>query len=356
MDAIFFPRQDYPVEICDHRLGRKMTYTDCTDQFKFGGCYEWITALAKSKGIKISFFGYFAEFLADNFQQLAIPDFNNGDIWFDVYSYAPNIASKITGGGTITQEEWNTAYNDYLGNNFLIATGRKPIALSYSYNHYQDIQNYATQFLGCRKSGYLHNLTSYGIGCGIPNDLPYSFDNQKALTPTFEWWDEVMYGAVGRTFEQELQIVSDKIDETILNGGWIRNFTHYHSVYADDTQPYDDYMTLLSEKNQNNEIYFAGYGEAVAYLAFRQMISRAVMYSPVEHPSTQLFIRLEAQNTLGIDTDLLQVPISVKFSTVGTPLAGKTITSDCNLINLGNGDYIVEIPYTGRFPYAIIKG
>lgn len=113
---------------------------------------------------------------------------------------------------------------------------------------------------------------------------------------------------------------------------------------------------MLAELNEDNDICFAGYGEATAYLVYRQMITRAVMYSPNAHRSTQLFIRLEAQNTLGIDTALLQVPISVKFSTVGTPLAGKTITSDCNLINLGNGDYIVEIPYTGRFPYAIIKG
>ena len=78
------------------------------------------------------------------------------------------------------------------------------------------------------------------------------------------------------------------------------------------------------------------------------------MYSPVHESTSKLVIRLEAQNTLGIDTDLLQVPLSIKFSTVDTPLAGKTITSDCNLVTLGSGNYIVEIPYTGRFPKAVI--
>ena len=77
------------------------------------------------------------------------------------------------------------------------------------------------------------------------------------------------------------------------------------------------------------------------------------MYSPVMD-SDSLVIRLDARNTLGVDTDLLQVPISVKFSTAGTPLAGQTIKSDRNLVSLGNGDYIVEIPYSD-FPVAKIE-
>lgn len=354
MDAIFFPRKDYDVVVCQHRLGKKMTYTDCTDQLQFQRSYDWITAYAKSKGIKLSFFGRYAEFPTQDFVNKALPDLLSGHIWLDTYSYAPNIASKITGGGTITQEEWNTAYNDYVGKEFIQAVGKKPVALSYSYNN-TTFADFITQYLGGRKSGQSHNITSYGIGCGNPDNVPYSFESNKALINTFQWWDEVVHGTSGVTFAEEIQIVANKIDETILNGGWIRNFTHYHSVYDSDTQPYEDYLDMLSAKNANGEIYFSGYGEALAYLVYRQLITRAVMYSPNAKHSSQLVIRLEAHNTLGVDTDLLQIPISIKFSTVGTPLAGKNIASNCNLISLGGGDYIVEIPYMGRFPYAIIN-
>ena len=78
------------------------------------------------------------------------------------------------------------------------------------------------------------------------------------------------------------------------------------------------------------------------------------MYSPNEYHNTQLIIRLETNNTLNVDTDLLQTPNSVKFTTVGRPLAGMTIKSDRNLVSLGGGDYIVEIPFN-RFPYAVIE-
>lgn len=78
------------------------------------------------------------------------------------------------------------------------------------------------------------------------------------------------------------------------------------------------------------------------------------MYSPKKYSNSQLIIRLETVNNLGIDTDLLQVPISVKFSTVGTPLAGQSIKSNQNLINLGNNQYIVEIPYN-EYPAALME-
>ena len=225
--------------------------------------------------------------------------------------------------------------------------------MSYAYGN-QTYTDYVTpDFLSARNSGKLGG-TPYGVGYGNPNDLPYSMANYKTRQSTSRWYDD----AVGdSSFVSRLATLRTKVLETKENGGWYNNFTHWHSVITDgNLSVYEDYLDLLAELNGDGDIYFAGYGEAVAYLVYRQMVTRAVMYSPTAHHSTQLFIRLEAQNNLGINTDLLVVPISVKFSTVGTPLAGKTLYSDCNLVNLGNGDYIVEIPYSGRFPYAIIRG
>mgnify|MGYP007092167872 CR=1 FL=1 len=56
MNVVFFPRNDYPnnIEVCGHRLGKKMTYTECTDYFPQESVQ--IAELFKDNGIKASCF------------------------------------------------------------------------------------------------------------------------------------------------------------------------------------------------------------------------------------------------------------------------------------------------------------
>lgn len=76
--------------------------------------------------------------------------------------------------------------------------------------------------------------------------------------------------------------------------------------------------------NASGDIAFCGYGEALAYMVFREIIEE------VEYKTEngKLVITLQCNDHLPIDYDLLQVPISLKVS---------------------NGDKacIVEIPYSG---------
>ena len=70
MDVVFFPRNDYPhnVEICPHRLGKRMTYTEQTDGVLYNISYPQFTALAKTRGIKLGCFyniGYTDPSVAD---------------------------------------------------------------------------------------------------------------------------------------------------------------------------------------------------------------------------------------------------------------------------------------------------
>ena len=355
MEAIFFPRKDYDVEVCGHRLGKKMTYTDQTDvqNVQAGGIntFSAYMGLAKARDIKVGCFMLLSSPVEDTGGFIKT-DYENGKLWLDAYSLAPNISTKITNGQTITQAEWNEAYLSYIYPNFKGFVGKKPVALSYSYGNVT-FKDYVSQFLGGRNSAYEGN-TDYGVGYGTPNNQSYSFSRFCSKTGTTRWYDYAK--TQGNDFSGSLAQVSAKIDETLLNGGWLNNFTHWHNYWQDGNEQWaETYLNLLQTKNANGQIYFAGYGEAIAYLVYRQLITRAVMYSPVQNQTTQLIIRLQVDNTLGIDTDLLQVPISIKFSTSGTPLFGKTLTSNRNLISLGSGDYIVEIPYTGRFPYAIIN-
>lgn len=352
MDAVFFPRNDYPnnVEICAHRFGKKMTYTDQTDGQHTELSYAPYMLLAKTRGIKVGCFLQLNNPIADSVGMK--DDYDNGDIWFDVYSYTNELASKISGGQTITEEEWDNAYNSTLYPRYYNFIGKKPVALSYSYGNYT-FSNYITQFLGGRNSGISSN-TDYGVGYGSPSSIPYGFSTYKTKASTTRWYDQAKQN--GNNFQSQLNTLGALIDATMLDGGWINNFTHWHNYYQDgNAQWAEAYLDLLESKNSNDEICFAGYGEALAYLVYRQMIKKVAMYSPIIHNSTQLIIQLETDNSeLQVDADLLQVPISIRFSTVGTPLAGQSITSDCNLISLGGGEYIVEIPFS-RFPKAIIK-
>ena len=351
MDVIFFPRKDYDVVVCDHRLGKKMTYTEQSDQLKLTESYDWIVGLGETYGIKVGFFAIYSEMSSGDFTK-AKNALNGGKIWIDQYSYTPELAAKISGGQTITPEEFVASYVNTLLPAFLSALGKKPVALSYSYGNDSFKDGTCPLYLAGRNSGGVSSNggTDYGLGLGSPSNIPYSFLDYKSRGSTIRWYDRARADS---SFSAKINTVSGLIDGALLSGGWVSNFTHFHSVVSDGNQSvYEQYIAMLANKNANDEIYFAGYGEAVAYLVFRQLVTKAVMYSPVMD-SDSLVIRLDARNTLGVDTDLLQIPISVKFSTEGTPLAGQTIKSDRNLISLGGGEYIVEIPYAD-FPVAKI--
>lgn len=352
MKVVFFPRSQYPIEVCTHRLGKKMTYTDGTDGVYISLSYTPYTTMAKQRGIKGSVFAEYEE-LNSSAIDTPLSDERAGFMWIDQYSRCPSLAAKIASGEDITEEEFIYAYNNELLPVFENAVGRKPVGLSYSRGR-TSFADYAIQkYLVCRGSEPLgtqdYYQTDYGVGKGLWDDeisnRPYSFDNYKILVNTSRWYD--IAKANGNNFQQQLNLLSANIDATLINGGWFRNFTHWHNYWEDGNEKWaETYLDLLASKNAYDEIYFAGYGEAVAYLVYRQMISNAVMYSPVGSETNKLVIRLEALNIFNIDTDLLQVPISIKFSTAGTPLEGQIIRCNNNLVSLGNNQYIVEIPWS----------
>ena len=366
MDVIFFPRQDFSIEVCKHRYGKKMTYTEQSDQVRDVVC-DQIFNLAEEFGITIGAFMYYGNY-GNQYVARAKELMRNGLFWPDIYFYTPNAS-----GGTITKEMYEEYRDNYHIPLFQQNFGRVPNAFSYSYGN-MSFKDYAImdgKWLGGRNSG-IDGKTPYGIfdGATLGNlSLPYTKADYMARASTFRWHDTAFpssgQGGQGISY---LDVVATKVDETLLNGGWLTNFQHWDDIISNELicgedvttadapgAIYRQYFQMLANKNINNEIHFAGYGEALAYFVYRDSITRAAMYLPKMNSNNQLVIRLEVQNNFGVENVLLQVPISIKFSTIGTPLAGKTIASNRNLISLGGGDYIVEIPYTGRFPYAIIN-
>lgn len=361
MKVTFFPRNDYSnnIEVCAHRLGRKMTYTEDTDGFRNATVFDWaMENLILPNEIKWSIF------LTNLNGSARYSDIKNcieqGLIWGDLYFWSSN-----SDGGTISQEEYEEYRNTYLSW-FSSTFGIRPNAISYAYGNYTFKDYIGNDFLGGRNSGNT-GITDYGLGYGTPDNVAYSLAYNLSKPSTARWFNDARdirgsYTGTAEDFANRLSQLSDEIDACMLAGGWFNNFAHIHNVYdyqydgqyiARDA--YEDYFELLASKNSNNEIYFAGYGEAVAYLAYRSMIKRVAMFSPIANVQNELVIRLETDNSiLGVDTSLLNVPISVKFSTANTPLEGQTIRSSRNLISLGNNQYIVEIPYA-VYPMAKIE-
>ncbi len=353
MDAIFFPRNDYDIEVCNHRYGKSMTFTEQTDKLK-ANCFSQIMTLAESNNMRVGAFCNDFVSQSDDVNDADVrPYIDDGTLWLDVYWRYVGMTNS-----TVVDEQTYRTQCDAQKQRFLQRWGRLPVAMSYALGN-TSYKSYVKQdFLGARNSS-VSGDTDYGMVFGDNDylgspDYPYTKDRFTNKASTYRFFNS----AIDNSYEYAANEMSAIIDAAKINGGWVNNFTHWHEYINEEHPEYinwmDSYFALVGSKN-NNDIHYAGYGESVAYLVYRTMITRAVMYSPIQRRNSQLIIRLQVDNELSINTDLLQIPISVKFSTVGTPLAGREITCDNNIISLGGGDYIVEIPYTGRFPYTIIK-
>lgn len=370
MKVIFFPRNDYPnnVEICNHRLGKKVTYCECTTDipdFVQNTILPYFVTAHNTKSLKVgTYFGWQYLNSAWNtvYGKQCIAD---GVIWPDLYFYP---------GSDLSEEHILSVYNNDALPFFVENFGKKPIAIDFSSGIMSYKSYLANKFLAADSSLQDLSKTDYGVGVGIPNNVPYSQERYYPRNMNSRVLDNARADIIANSayntpqekdyYDYYINQMSDLIDDTLAlqNGGFIMNFHHWHDLvkmdYNTDGTPiagrndyainngFKPYIDMLCQKNVNNEIYFAGYGEAVAYLLFRQYIQKAVMYSPNDHPNDHIIIRLEVPNSLNVDTELLSVPISVKFSTNGTPLANSNIRcKNHNLVSIGNNQYIVEIPY-----------
>lgn len=349
MDAIFFPRKDYDVEVCNHRHGKTMTYTDQTDKLELP-TFNIIMPLVIQQNIKV---GAFVNSLFDTVPNETINQYIAANrLWVDVYwRYSEMTGQTNVDATTYAQKTAKQIQS------FVSRFGFMPCAMSYGLGNYTYADYVKNNFIGGRNSLYTGNNTDYGKTFGgnyLGNpQVDYSLDRFTNKNGTFRFYDD----AERNGYESAANQLETLINATRLNGGWFNNFSHWHDYINHNHQQWlEDYIALLGSKQTQfgGEIYFAGYGEAVAYLVYRTLITRAVMYSPIHKAQSQLIIRLQTDNTLSINPDLLTVPISIKFSLAGTPLAGAEIKSNRNLISLGNDDYIAELPFE-RFPYAIIE-
>lgn len=373
METIFFPRNDYPnnVEVCKHRFGKKLTFTEASTSFPplvVQYLFPYIVELNRTRKIRIAAFIDNRDNLVDEFYK----QIDNNVVYPELYFLTKYVSGQYDYSDA-AQEENKQILWAWFQNMF----GRKPLAIMFGLmpGPYGD---YMRRYILSGDSNSISSNTDYGVGVGSPNNMPYSHSGNTGEDYYFHryWNTRVLdLSENDQDYASRITQFSSFIDQTMAlpNGGWIYSFNHWHRLLALDidfttgepkpghedlpavNNGFIPYFDMLAEKNANDEIYFSGHGEAVSYLIYRDSISKIAMYSPVKNENDTIKIRLEVKNTYIDDSllDLMQTPISIKFSTVGTPLENLPIESEQNLIELGNNQYIVEIPYSD-YPEAII--
>ena len=114
MEVVFFPRNDYPnnIEVCAHRLGKKMTYTEQSDVqnvwYNSINTFSTFIEIAKAKSIKVGCFIDLSNPVRD-YNDYIIDNYIDGKLWLDAYSYTNELDDKIRHRGIITEEEFNDA-------------------------------------------------------------------------------------------------------------------------------------------------------------------------------------------------------------------------------------------------------
>ena len=344
------PRSEYHVEICAHRLGKRMTYTEQTDILK-STSFSKVMALAQKYNIKV---GAFTNAYKDDVPDREVYPFIEKDLlWVDLYWRYRGMKRDTDIDSTTYADETFSQISE-----FEDRWGRKPIAMSYGLGNYSYSTYVNKDFLGGRTSLYEYK-TDYGVSdkgdyygnCKYDYELNH-FSHKSGSFRFYDYADEHEGG-----YESAAKVLTSLIDSTMINGGWLNNFHHWHNFIEDDREQWlNDYFALLASKQKEYEgqIYFAGYGEAVAYLAYRSIITNVVMYDPFHQETSKCVIMIETDNKQKIDERLLQVPISIKFSLKGTSLEGNNVKSESNLVRIGEDEYVVEIPYS-RLPYAVIE-
>ena len=244
--------------------------------------------------------------------------------------------------------------------------GRYPSAFSYQIGQAGGAAVDIAFFLRGRNSSTVHwsNPSEANTSYGKDADsnflgLPYVELTRELLASTpcsTRFWDWVVIN--GATVEQSLNAIEQLVDITLVNGGWVNNFTHWHNARdtANDNlklRIYDAYFARIAAAGGSNNIHYCSYGEAAEYLMAKMCVDNVAAY--VKGNRVRVAISLKdpfegeilVQSGLSgkIPFDRINIPVSIEVDLSGTPLAGKNIISNFGqVINNGSGNVIVEVP------------
>ena len=174
------------LEICRHRYGKRMTYTEQTDGLHYEESYLWMREMLVKRGIKAGVFVSLKDLRSDSILAFK-DDVERGVVGADVYSsiYPRMIDRLRKKHRKVGEKEWNDFYYLHLMPAYYRIFGRLPIAISYAYGN-DTYKNSVHQCLGGRNSG-------------VDGGIAYQYNSQAEMISrksTLRWYDDVIKNIV----------------------------------------------------------------------------------------------------------------------------------------------------------------
>lgn len=303
----FFPKAEFPSEVCFHRRGADLTISETTDTIQPQVRYA-VEYYGFKHNIRAgAYIGYHYQY---DGMDISWSD-KAGNIRMDVYLNVSAVANNYE-NAMAKIKPW-----------FISLTGRNPSAVSFAGGN-QSLANYT-------KDDFLAGRNSQ------TGDFYYNNYNKDV-------WANRKCGI--RWFDQDLswEDVGNVIENVAESGGWLHNFTHWHNLSSAGVvyKQEEFYETINNTLERiNKKAHLCSAGEAVEYACFRDSIKRVSCYKSI---NGNLRVALEISE-LPLPLEL-NTPVSIKINLTGTDFADVDLKSDlCDILKIGEGVFILEVPY-----------
>ena len=308
-----------PYVIQQHKYGAIATWSHCTDRY-----------LPDNHAVDAEIHGFkynlaLTSFISNNINgggQVA-SDFKDvaatGRIGFGTYEFTGQ--AHYVDDGINTKESMDTQYL-----NIKNGLGYYPSVGSYAHGRQTFRNDLKDYYLGVRNSNY--DLSNYN----------YDIQDTSSFPTTTRQAD--MVGDRNLVLNQ----VGQSLEDAIINGGWFRDFTHWHTVTDGNLDEFFKHQRTIID---NRKVASLSFMEAVEYMKLRQKImeirffeANGKIYVTTELPYESIMRR-------NINTE-----ISVEVDLTGTILESKELKSSYGLQKIGVDKFIVEVPIND---YAILE-
>lgn len=191
-----------------------------------------------------------------------------------------------------------------------------------------------------------------GNRLGLPGSATMTRNTWCSFPNSYRWWDSWNTG--GNTKAQADEYFTTNLALALSNGGWYRDFCHFHSARSNGTIDQLDYFLALFRSSVGSDfVWTCSYGEAIEYMMLRHITKRVTAFEKAGKVWLMAEIEDSFKGTFtngianGLNLAGLNVPLSVKVNLAGTTLAGKALSASYSkLLALGGDQYIVELPYS----------
>lgn len=342
MKAILFPLSDIPIEICQHRHGAVLSWSENTDTLELTSRYA-VEYYAHKYNMRIGAFinPYSQNQPLDDLIEAVRYGSMNFDIYFPTdlwFNPSTNIVEIIPDYyETVWTNLGVTAFGATLGSAKSTRTpniGTEMYAISsgtYGWNSsglfgtsdaveitalirllnlwYKNIFETLPVSLSYRNGQdggkfieALNTLQSRNSSYGMYNDIPnvptwygQNFAGDYAGNPetivtrnlmasrssSFRFWDWI--SGLGASKAVALSALDSIITNTLANNGWVSNFIHWHNAKASvdpdlSMNMFDYYFDAIKTSLAGAEARFCSYGEASQYLANKSIVDNIAAY------------------------------------------------------------------------------